>query len=59
MKLNLNRHDFIVMVVKHGSKLSREVRESASLEILKTQLDTVLSNLLWLTLTEQEVSQTR
>lgn len=54
MKLNLNRRDdSIVIVVKHWNKLSREVVKSASLEIFQAQVDKVLSNLLYLTLTEQ------
>ena len=40
------------MVTEHWHKLPREVVESPSLEILKTQLDDVLSNQLKLTLLE-------
>lgn len=54
MKLNLSRRDaFILMVVKDWNKLSREVVKSASLEIFQAKLDKVLSNLLYLNLTEQ------
>lgn len=52
MKLNLNRRDsFIVMVVKHWSKF--QIVKPASLEIFQDKLDKVLSNLLYLNLTEQ------
>ncbi|KAK4823411.1 hypothetical protein QYF61_001785 [Mycteria americana] len=45
-----HRKVFIVRMVKHRNRLPREVEESPSLEILKSQLDTALSNLLSLTL---------
>lgn len=41
------------MVLKHQQRLPRETVKSPSLEILKTQLDLVLGNLLQLTLHEQ------
>lgn len=41
-------------MVKHWDKLLREIAESLPLEILTTQLDTVLGNLLWLTLLVQQ-----
>lgn len=41
------------MMVKYWNNLSREVVKSASLEIFQAQLDKVLSNLLYLNLTEQ------
>lgn len=44
---------FSVKVVKHWSRMPREVVESILLEILKAQLDTVMSRLLPLTLLEQ------
>jgi len=40
---------FNVGVVKHWNRLPREVVESLSPEILQTQMDTCLSNLLQLT----------
>ena len=40
----------MVQVVEHWHRLPREVMESPSLEMLKTQLDTALNNLLYLTL---------
>ena len=38
-----HRQVFIVRIVKHKNRFPREVEESLSLEILKTQLDTALS----------------
>ena len=40
-------------MVKHWNTLLREVVVSPSVEKFKTQLDTALSNLIWLTLLEQ------
>jgi len=37
-----------VRVVKHWSRLPREVVEASSLETLKVRLDGALSNLIWL-----------
>lgn len=42
-------------VVKHWDRLSREVVNFPSLEILKSRLDMVLGNLLSLILLEQQV----
>ncbi|KAK4829556.1 hypothetical protein QYF61_005225 [Mycteria americana] len=46
-----NEHN---LVVKRWNRLPREVVKSPPVEILKTQLDIALSNLLYLTLLEQE-----
>ena len=43
---NRRRSFSTVRVVKHWTRLPRQVMESPSLEILKTRLDTVLDNLL-------------
>jgi len=40
------KHFFAVMVVEHWNKLSREFMEFPSVEILRTQQDMVLDNLL-------------
>ena len=47
-KLNRNMRNnfFIVKVTEHWNRLLREVVESFSLQIFKTQLDTFLCNLL-------------
>ncbi|KFV79539.1 hypothetical protein N308_08364, partial [Struthio camelus australis] len=42
--LNTRKH-FTARVVEHWNRLPREVAESPSSEIFKTQLDMVLSNL--------------
>ena len=52
LPLNVRKYFSAVMVVKHWDRLPREVVESPSLEIFKTQLDKVLSNQLLLTLLE-------
>ncbi|KAK4817033.1 hypothetical protein QYF61_026039 [Mycteria americana] len=44
--LNIRKHFFNERVTEHWHRLPREVVESPSLEILKTQLNTVLENLL-------------
>jgi len=44
---------FAVRMVEHGNRLPSEAVDSVSVEILETHLDTVLGNLLWLTLLEQ------
>ncbi|PKU44222.1 hypothetical protein llap_5482 [Limosa lapponica baueri] len=44
--LNMRRNFFTLRVAKHWNRLPREVVESPSLEIFKTHLDEVLSNLL-------------
>lgn len=51
--LNSNKHLFTVRVDKHWKRLPREFVESAFMEILKTKVDMVLGNLVWLTLLEQ------
>ena len=51
--LNTRKNFFTVWVVKHWHRLPREALESPSLEIFKTQPDTVLDNLLWLTMLVQ------
>ena len=43
--LNMRKNFFIVRVSEHWNRLSRNVVESPSLEILKTCLDTFLCNL--------------
>lgn len=47
---------FTVRAVKQWHTLPREVVETLSLEILRTQLDTAPSDLLWVTLSEQGVA---
>lgn len=43
--LNTGKHFFTVRVVSHWNRLPREVVESSSFEIVKTQMDVVLDNL--------------
>lgn len=50
LQLNTEKTFFTVRVVKDWNRLPREVMESSSLEIFKTQLHNALSNLLYLTL---------
>ena len=45
---------FTVRVTEDWHKMSREVVESPSLEILKKYLDIIMGNQLWVTLLEQE-----
>ena len=52
-RLNTRKIFFPLRVTEHWSRLSREVVESRSLEILKTRLDKVLCSLLWVTLLRQ------
>jgi len=42
-RLNIRKYFFTVMMTEHWNRLPREV-ESPSLEILKSQLDMVLTN---------------
>jgi len=44
---------FSLRTVENWNKSPREVAEAPAFEIFKTRLDTVLGNLLWLTLLEQ------
>lgn len=53
LHLNSSQLLFTVRVVRLWKKLPRMVAESPSLEILNTQLEMVLGNLLYLTLFEQ------
>jgi len=53
LPLNIRKHFFIVRVTDHWHKVPREVVESPALVILKTHLDTVLANQLWVALLEQ------
>ena len=46
----MRKNIFIVRMFKHYDRLWREVVNSPSFEMLKTQLGTALSDLLWLTL---------
>lgn len=50
--LNTRKH-FTVRVTKHWSRLPKEAGESPSLQVFKSHLDTILSNVLQLTLPEQ------
>ena len=51
--LNTRKHFFTVRVSKHWHRLLREVVESPSLEIFRSDLDMVLGNLLQVALLEQ------
>lgn len=44
--LNIRKKPFPVKLIKHWNSLLREVAEFAFMELLKTHLDTALSNLL-------------
>jgi len=45
-RLNMRKNFFTLRMMEHWNRLPREVVDSPSLEILKTSLDTVLCNLL-------------
>ena len=49
-RLNVRKNFFAVRVTEHWNRLPREVVESPSLQILKTHLDAILCNLLWVSL---------
>ena len=51
--VNMRKNFFPVRVPEQWHRLPREAVESASLEIFKTCLDTVLSPLLWVCLLKQ------
>ena len=51
--LNIRKHSVTVRVAEHWHRLPREVVESPSLEVLRSRLDMVLGNRLWVTLLEQ------
>ena len=55
--LNIRKHFSTVRVTEHRHRLPRAVVESPSTEILKSCLDTVLGNRLWVALMEQGVGQ--
>jgi len=44
-RLNIRKYIFTVKVTRHWNRLPKEVVESPSLEISKTQLDIVMGNL--------------
>ncbi|KFV84740.1 hypothetical protein N308_02805, partial [Struthio camelus australis] len=44
-QFNIRKHFFTVRVVEHWNRLSREIVESLSLEMFKTQMDMVLGQL--------------
>ena len=48
--LNMRKNFFTLSVTEHWNRLPRGVVDSPSLEILKTHVDEVLCNLLWVTL---------
>ena len=51
LHVNITKHFiFTVSVAKHWHGLPREVLESPSFQIFKTQLDMVLGNLFWVAL---------
>ncbi|PKU45040.1 hypothetical protein llap_4653 [Limosa lapponica baueri] len=55
--LNVRKHFFAVEVTKQWPRLPREFVDSPSLEILKSCLDMILGNQLWVALLEQGLDQ--
>jgi len=51
--LNIRKHFFTLMVTEHWHRLTREILEYSSMEILKSCLDTILGNLLQVALLEK------
>ena len=52
LHLNIMKNFFTMRVTEHWKRLPRETVESPSLEIFKSHLDTILGNMLWVTLPE-------
>lgn len=47
-RLDIRKKSFIVKVVMHWNRLSRNVVDAPSLETFKAKLDQALGNLMWL-----------
>jgi len=52
-QVNMRKNVFTLRVTEHWNRLPREAVESPSLEILKTRVDEVLCNLLYMALLRQ------